>query len=145
MMKKLLMLSVILMFSHGAFASSEHVRVDRYSIIETKPTVAQADLLSVVINVAVPDHVVTVGETLQHILERSGFSMASVNASDPALPILLRKKLPRVHRHLGPITLREALSTLAGPAWQLVEDPVNRMVTFQLLNQYSNFRPSANK
>lgn len=144
-MKRLLILSFILVISNSALASGpEHVRVDRYSIMETKPTMAQSDLLSVVINIDVPDHIVSVGETLKHILERSGFAMASVKASDPALPILLRQKLPRVHRHLGPIPLRQALTTLAGPAWQLVEDPVNRMVTFQLLDQYTNFRPSVN-
>jgi len=46
-----------------------------------------------------------------------------------------------VHRVLGPVTLRNALNTLAGPVWNLVIDPVNRIVSFELLDEYKNFRP----
>ncbi len=39
--------------------------------------------------------------------------------------------LPAVHRSLGPMTLRDALKTLAGPAFNLVQDPVHRLITFE--------------
>ena len=39
--------------------------------------------------------------------------------------------LPEVHRQLGPMSLQQALETLAGPAFQLVEDPVHRLVAFE--------------
>ena len=83
----------------------------------------------------------TVGEALSHLLERSGYRLASLEASDPALPLLLKNPLPMVHRVLGPVTLRNALNMLAGSVWNLVIDPVNRIVSFELLDEYKNFRP----
>ncbi len=146
MMKRFIAFSIFLLMTQNVFGvSQEVVRVDRYSLMEVKASRAQADLLSVIVNINVPNYIVTVGETLEYVLQRSGFSMASDKSSDPALPILLKQKLPRVHRHLGPISLRHALKTLAGHAWTLVEDPVNRMVSFQLLDKYSNFRPAVNR
>ena len=143
MIKYILVICAALLCAETALANGQDVvRVDRYSLLQAKPTLDQQDLLSVIINIDVPAHVMTVGEALNHLLQRSGFSLASINSSDPALPILLNQSLPMVHRHLGPISLRDALLTLAGPAWQLVEDPVNRMVSFQLLDKFSNFRPS---
>jgi len=47
-------------------------------------------------------------------------------AGVPALP------LPKVHHSLGPITLTQALSTLAGSPWRLVVDPIHRLISFQL-------------
>ncbi len=146
MMKRFIAFGIFLLMTQNVFGvSQEVVRVDRYSLMEVKASRAQADLLSVIVNINVPGHIVTVGEALDHVLQRSGFSMASVKSSDPALPILLKQKLPLVHRHIGPISLRNALKTLAGSAWALVEDPVNRMVSFQLLDKYSNFRPAVNR
>lgn len=142
MIKYFLLISSLMTVSQGVMAERQDVvHVDRYTMYQAKPTSAQKDLLAVMININMPDHVDTVGDTFQHLLERSGYSLASIEASDPALPILLSKPLPIVHRHLGPMSLRSALSTLAGPAWQLIEDPVNRMVSFQLQDKYSNFRP----
>jgi type IV pili sensor histidine kinase/response regulator len=39
--------------------------------------------------------------------------------------------LPEAHRALGPMPLRLALTTLAGPAFVLVEDSVHRLVSFE--------------
>lgn len=142
-MKKLFAICVGVSLIGTAYANGPSVvQVDRYTLMQTKATVAQKDLLAVIVNVDIPGHVITVGETIQYLLTRSGFGLASAESSDPALPILLNQSLPMVHRHIGPIELRDALSTIAGPAWKLVEDPVNRLVSFQLQDKYSNFRPN---
>ena len=39
--------------------------------------------------------------------------------------------LPAVHLHLGPMTLRDALLTLAGPAWELHADDRARQICFE--------------
>jgi type IV pili sensor histidine kinase/response regulator len=38
--------------------------------------------------------------------------------------------LPAAHLRLGPLFLRDALLTLAGPAWELQVDDVTRRVCF---------------
>jgi len=117
---------------------SNEVRVGRYASVTPSATPEQSNLLAVVINISFGSNITTVGEALKHLVVRSGFSLADLHASDPYLPILLSRPLPQVHRHLGPITLSDALTTLAGPAWYLSVDPVNRLISYELL---SKFRP----
>ena len=125
-----------------AFSAMSHAdgiyRVGRYAAIEPVATAQQSDLLSVVVTVNFTEQVNTVGDAIGHLLNRSGYRLASLHASDPAIPILLQSPLPLVHRRLGPIKIDNALETLAGPAWDLVVDPVNRLVSFELLEQYRN-------
>ncbi len=113
-------------------------RVGRYTAIDPVATAQQSDVLSVVVTVNFTDQVSTVGDAIRHLLNRSGYRLASLHASDPALPILLKSPLPLVHRRLGPVKIDNALETLAGPAWDLVVDPVNRLISFELLEPYRN-------
>jgi type IV pili sensor histidine kinase/response regulator len=99
-------------------------------------TPEQLDPLAVVVKVSFNSHITTVGEALDHLLLRSGYRMAALKASDPNMQILISRDLPEVHRKLGPITLTNALKTLSGPAWELVVDPVNRLISFDLIPEY---------
>ncbi len=141
MMKAAYVLLGVLAASTAAQAES-HYQVGRYISVEPVATPVQKDLLSVVVTVDFTDQIQTVGDAMTHILLRSGYRMASLDASDPALPVLLNSPLPLVHRQLGPIRIDNALSALAGPAWDLVIDPVNRLVSFDLLERY---RPSTDR
>ncbi|MGH8612231.1 MAG: FimV/HubP family polar landmark protein [Gammaproteobacteria bacterium] len=67
------------------------------------------------------------------MLARSGYRLANNPASCPSLPALLAWPLPAVHRRLGPMRLDE---TLAGSAHYLVLDPVHRLVSFELREEY---------
>ena len=49
----------------------------------------------------------------------------------PASLYLMVLPLPAVHRSIGPMSLKRALETLAGPAFLLIEDPVHRLVAFE--------------
>ena len=126
---------------HAAAETGNEVRVSRYAVMQAVAAPEQLDLMAVVIKIEFPPHINTVGEALAHLLERSGYRLATLDASDPALPLLLKNPLPMVHRQLGPLTLRNALTALSGPVWNLVIDPVNRIVSFELLDEYKNFRP----
>nr|WP_244589997.1 hypothetical protein [Xenorhabdus budapestensis] len=50
--------------------------------------------------------------------------------------ILYRQPLPSVHTQLGPVRLRTALQVMAGPAWQLEVDEVQRVVCHHLRQGY---------
>jgi type IV pili sensor histidine kinase/response regulator len=122
----------------GVTQASSDYRVSRYTSIAPVATSGQKDPLSAVVSVNFTDRVNTVGEAINHLLLRSGYRLADISVSDPALPILLSLPLPVVHRKLGPIVLENALATLAGDAWELVVDPVNRLISFELLEQFRN-------
>jgi type IV pili sensor histidine kinase/response regulator len=83
------------------------------------------------VTVKLPSRVNTVGEAVQHLLRGSGYRLAGTSSADPARLDLLSFPLPAAHRSLGPMPLHEALETLGGPAFRLVEDPLHRLVSFE--------------
>lgn len=105
------------------------VRYGRYTLVELVPTAEQRNLLEQVVEVSIPSsaEAVTVGEGLRHVLRHTGYRLCEAS---PAESALFRLPLPAAHRHLGPLVLREALLTLAGPAWELQVDDVRRIVCF---------------
>ena len=107
------------------------IQVGRYSLFAATPTEAQTDPLQATITVQFPDAVRTVGEAVRHLLQQSGYRLAEPEATGPESAYLMALALPAVQRSLGPMALRQALETMAGPAFRLVEDPVHRLVAFE--------------
>jgi len=68
---------------------------------------------------------------LRHVLKRSGWRLCEGSAAVAELDAL---PLPAAHRILGPMTLRDALLTLAGAAWELRVDERARRVCFVVLD-----------
>ena len=105
------------------------VRYGRYTLVELAPTAAQRDLLLQTIDVSMPEDArATVGDGLRHVLKRSGYQLCETPS---AVTELYALPLPAAHRHLGPMTLRDALLTLAGPAWELHADERARQICFE--------------
>ncbi len=103
------------------------VRYGRYTLVELAPTSAQRDLLQQVIDVTIPNtRAATVGDALRHVLDRSGYQLCA----SPDIAPLSTLPLPAAHYRLGPVPLRDALLTLAGPAWELQVDDSARRVCF---------------
>ena len=108
-------------------APSTSVRQGRFVLVEARPEAGQRDLLQQIVETDAPNSLhATVGDGLHHLLSRSGYRLCESDAAATlyALP------LPAAHLHLGPMTLRDALSTIAGPAWKLSVDEVARVVCF---------------
>ena len=110
---------------------ADDAQVGRYSVIAAVPTKAQTDLLATTLTIRFPERIQTLGEAVQYLLQRSGYRLAKVELTGPNTATLFALPLPAVHRSLGPMTLRDALETLAGPAFNLVQDPVHRLVSFE--------------
>ena len=106
------------------------IQTGRYSMYSAAPTQAQAELLEATVTVQLPAQIQTIGEAVRYLLQRSGYRLASIESTEPDTRALFALPLPAVHRYLGPMTLRDALETLAGPAFHLVQDPVHRLITF---------------
>lgn len=113
-------------------------RVGRYSELAVVPTPGQANPLQTLIAVTFPSQIQTVGAALNHALARSGWQLATEEASDPTLPRLMSLPLPTSQRTLGPIALIDAVSVLCGEAYSVVVDPVSRLVSCELRASYAN-------
>lgn len=110
---------------------ANEIQAGRYSMLSATPTKAQADLLATTVTVQFPERILNIGEAVRHLLQRSGYRLASPEASGQDIDSLFALPLPAVHRNLGPMTLQDALETLAGPEFHLVQDPVHRLITFE--------------
>jgi len=125
-----LFLAAVGLLSSGDMLARD-VQVGRYASLITAPTEAQTNLLSKMVTVKFPSRVKTVGTAIRHLLRGSGYRLAGESAADPARFDLLNFPLPTAHRSLGPMPLQDALETLGGPAFRLVEDPLHRLVSFE--------------
>ncbi|WP_057393099.1 PFGI-1 class ICE element type IV pilus protein PilL2 [Pseudomonas aeruginosa] len=104
------------------------VSYGRYTLVELAPTAAQRDLLLQTIDVSMPEDArATVGDGMRHVLKRSGYGLCE---TAHAVIELYALPLPAAHLHLGPMTLRHALLTLAGPSWELHADDRARQICF---------------
>lgn len=75
-------------------------------------------------------------EGLREILKGTGYRLADPAAADPEIGRLYQQPYPENQRTLGPQPLGAVLERLAGPAWVLVEDPVNRRISFEVRPDY---------
>ncbi len=107
------------------------IQVGRYSLFAATPTESQAELLATTITARFPERIQTVGEAVPYLLQRTGYRLATAESIGPDTAALFALPLPAVHRSLGPMMLKDALETLAGPAFHLVQDPVHRLITFE--------------
>jgi hypothetical protein len=67
------------------------------------------------------------------------FPCKSISTTHPDRNVyqLLQLRLPDVHRTLGTVSIESGLKALAGDPWELVIDPVHRLVSFTLPSGYA--------
>lgn len=117
------------------------VRYGRYTLVELAPTATQRDLLLQTIDVSMPEDArATVGDGLRHVLKRSGYGLCQAERTAVELYAL---PLPAAHLHLGPMSLRDALLTLAGPSWELQADDRARQVCFERPGGIAGAKPAS--
>jgi type IV pili sensor histidine kinase/response regulator len=98
-----------------------------------QPDENQVDLLSSMVELELPEQINTVGQAITYLLEGSGYRLLSAKLAEPYRVGLFAMPLPDVQRQLGPLSLRQGLELLSGPAFRLVIEPVYRLVTFELV------------
>ena len=120
-------------FAYGNDDSDE-LQVGRYQTVILQPTDEQLDLLSSIVEIELPGDIKTVGQAIVHLLDGSGYRLLSPKLAEPYRVLLFSLPLPKVQRQLGPISLRQALEMLSGPAFRLVIEPAYRLVSFELVS-----------
>ncbi|EKR0512127.1 TcpQ domain-containing protein [Salmonella enterica] len=115
--------------------SPEVTRSGRYTLVSVKSADAQREPLNQLIDITMPGQLVkSVGDGFRYLLFQSGYSLCGRYGADFAE--LLQRPLPAVQRKIGPMRLSEALQVVAGPAWRMSVDEVNREVCFVLRDAY---------
>lgn len=144
MKKQFLIIAMCAGISTGAIASEspekgmydsdqiEYLQTGRYTKVKNIPPVDQLNPLKVVIRTTIPQDVTTVRDSVNFLLVRSGYELADDSVLSKEAKTLLSHELPQIHRNFGSMTLDQALHTLAGESFELVVDPVNRKIAFEL-------------
>jgi type IV pili sensor histidine kinase/response regulator len=122
-----------------ALADANNMPIGRYLSVGNRPQASQLDLLAQIIQVRFPQNVQTIGGAMNYILRLSGYSLTPFDQLTNVFKTTLGKPLPAVDRNFGPMSLKDALITLAGPAFYLEQDPLNRTVAFRVKPQYERF------
>ncbi|KWR90188.1 PFGI-1 class ICE element type IV pilus protein PilL2 [Cupriavidus sp. IDO] len=104
------------------------VRYGRYTLTELVAEPGQRELMKQVVDITIPPSLdSTVGDAMRHVLQRSGYRLCEGSQA----VMLYALPLPAAHLRLGPMVLRDALLTLAGPAWDMAVDETSRQVCFK--------------
>lgn len=115
---------------------SEYIATDRFTLIKPGPSNQEMDPLSVMVQLNFPPSVVTVEDAIVFSLKRSGWEFVTYGEGSNGLSHTLGRPLPRIHRSLSSMSLREALQVLIGQSYLPVEDPVRRLYSFDLKPQF---------
>jgi conjugative transfer region protein (TIGR03748 family) len=140
-MKKKKVLSVLLLLLCGcssiASAKSFTDYPSRYMRIDPQVTPSQNNILGYKRKRTFSHkNVKTVGQAMQIWLRGTGYRL-TLTHPDLNVYQLLQLGLPNVHRTLGTVSIESGLKALAGDPWELVIDPVHRLVSFSLPPGYA--------
>lgn len=113
------------------YTLSAEVQVGRYASVREVPSDAQRDVLAASVSFQFEANVQTVGDAVAVILKEVGYQFADAATAEPDRVRILNLPLPKPHRNLGPLKARDAINTLVGPVWFVVEDPVDRLISFE--------------
>ena len=124
------------LYPGGAVPEKEPVvRYGRYTLVSTLPDTGKRELMAQIIDISIPANMhPNVHEAMQYVVDRSGYTLCSADSGH--VNILYTRPLPAAQYKLGPMTLRNTLQVLAGPAWQVKVDEVNRQVCYVLRPGY---------
>lgn len=103
-----------------------------YTIITETP-IKNADLKQI-INKRIAAQ--TIQEGLQLLLKNTGWRLSGIAANNPKILSLYNAPWPEHWTFLGPDQLDNILITIGGEGWQLVVDPVNRLIGYEIKPQF---------
>lgn len=119
----------------NTYPKTDVLSYDRYTLVNLTVNDEQRLVLNQIVEVSIPKKIVTtVSNGMNYLLKQSGFTLCH---DDILQQTLFNKQLPAIQYKLGPIRLSDALQVLAGPAFELTIDNVEREVCFQLAKGYT--------
>jgi conjugative transfer region protein (TIGR03748 family) len=134
--KVILIVLLSIVFMRPCWGDESMTQAGRYLTISTKPKASQINLLSQIIQVRFPQNIQTIRDGMHYLLRFSGYSLIPDSWMSKEFRLTLSKPLPLIDRELGPISLKDSLLVLAGPAFSLVEYPIKRDIDFKLKPEF---------
>lgn len=125
--------------AHGTTLVDGNTRVmlGRYTTTEAEPAKAMFEPLDLVAQITFPrEHVINVGDAIDHTLLRTGYALVERSALSADAARFLQLPLPEAQRSLGPFPVQGILDVLVGPAWDWHRDNIRRKVWFTLNQKY---------
>ncbi len=93
--------------------------ISRYVDVVPGPTNAQINPMNLVLpHISFKQHIKSVGQAINYVLSDTGYKL-TLHHPDKRVLKLFRLPLPKIHRYMGPLTLAQALTVLAGEPWRL--------------------------
>ena len=134
MMRKVTTSLMASLFCLSIFAAGNlnTTQIGRYETVSNGPTESQVDPLNQTFQIQFPSDVTTIKGALDYILANTSYQLQPSKYWTPNMKALMELSLPLSVRKLGPITVKQALHTLSGKSYQLLIDPRNRWIAFQL-------------
>jgi len=110
--------------------NDKSIKTDRYTSVSQEPLPEQIDLLSISISTTIPRQFLTVKDSIEFLLMRSGYKLLDLSEQSLPTQMMMSNELPESHRKIQTMTLRAALAMLAGASFELRENDVYRTVMY---------------
>ncbi len=124
--------------SSSALAATDYTQFGRYLTVTNAPTNKDPLGIREVIQRQFPAQIKTVGQAVAFTLKGTGYQLVPASRSSVSIRQLYQHPLPSYLRSIGPVPLEGALLILSSSAYQLVVDPVHRLMTYKLRSNYQN-------
>ena len=135
---RLILLIATCIVSSSAFAVTDYTQFGRYLTVTNAPTHHDPLGIHEVIQRQFPREIKTVGQAVAFTLKGTGYQLVPESRSSASVRQLYKHPLPSYLRSVGPAPLESALLSLSGFAYQLVIDPVHRLITYKLRRNYQD-------
>ena len=135
---QLLLASLVTSVSIGVIAGyATTIQTSRYTISEAGLNQYQEDLLHQTVTMTFPQsRVHTIDAAVKYLLRFSGYQLVPQEAQPKQVQAILRQSLPESLRTLRNVTIEQGLSGLVGQPFQILYDPVHRLISFRLRPGY---------
>lgn len=131
--QRFLLLCLPFVFALPGYAEAGNtVKLSRYTEVDATPRPEETDILSVTVEVDFPRAIRKVGDALEFLLMNSGYRLEDPQESGRHQYVLYQFDLPEVHRSLGPVSLRDALTVLGNGGFVPVANPVLRTIRYKV-------------
>ena len=126
----------------------KETQISRYTFQEEVIPENKVDLLQQNITISFSPNVTTVGMALEQLLGNTGLKLQKAQDQDKYTHAMLANNLPATQRVIENASLKQALLALTGDKFDIVVDPINRIISFKIkptvLAIYLNEKGSTN-
>ena len=121
-----------------SYASISYSGFGRYMSVTSQSSSNDSFGLNSTVQREFPPNTKTVGEAIRLTLKGTGYRLLEGNQASNSAKKLYALPLPVYLKEIGPMPLKMALIKLSGATYQLIVDPVHRLVTYKVRKTYAS-------